>query len=62
MTDRLLTTAEVADRLRKPIATLRYWRSLGQGPRGFRLGRTVVYAEAEVSAWIEEQARSQGAA
>ena len=32
MTDRLLTGAEVAERLNMPQATLRYWRHVGEGP------------------------------
>jgi hypothetical protein len=39
----LLTITEAADLLRAPVATLRYWRHLGTGPRSFRLGRRVLY-------------------
>ena len=39
----LLTIAEAASLVRAPVATLRYWRHLGTGPRSFRLGRRVVY-------------------
>ena len=31
--DELLTMQEVADVVRVPVATLRYWRHLGTGPR-----------------------------
>ena len=31
--DELLTISEVAAIVRAPIATLRYWRHLGNGPR-----------------------------
>ena len=44
MTDhepQLLTIDEAAAIVRAPIATLRYWRHLGTGPRSFRLGRRV---------------------
>jgi hypothetical protein len=34
MNDRLLTIAEVSEMLRGPIATLRWWRHIGEGPRG----------------------------
>jgi hypothetical protein len=44
----LLTTAEVAVITRAPIATVRYWRHLGTGPRSFRVGRRVVYRRSEV--------------
>jgi hypothetical protein len=39
--DELLTMQEVADIVRVPVATLRYWRHLGTGPRSFRIGRSV---------------------
>ena len=41
--DELLTISEVAAIVRAPLATLRYSRHLGAGPRSFRLGRRVVY-------------------
>jgi len=53
-----LTTGEVADVLRVPAGTLRYWRHLGTGPRSVRLGRTVVYSRADLHAWIAEQVTS----
>ena len=54
----LLTIAEAALLLRAPVATLRYWRHLGTGPHGFRLGRRVVYQRADVTAWLVEQAEA----
>lgn len=53
MQDRILTIEEVAEKTRKPVATLRYYRSRGGGPASFRLGRRVVYREADVDAWID---------
>jgi len=53
--DELLTIAEVADVLRVPVATLRYWRHLGTGPRSFRVGRGVRYWRSEVSGWLHAQ-------
>ena len=50
--DELLTIVEVADVLRVPVATLRYWRHLGTGPHSFRIGRGVRYWRSEVSAWL----------
>ena len=38
-----------------PVATLNNWRSIGRGPRSFRLGRAVKYLVADVAAWIERQ-------
>ena len=54
--DELLTISEVAAIVRAPIATMRYWRHLGTGPRSFRLGRRVVYRVGDLQAWIETQA------
>lgn len=52
----LMTTAEVADYLKTPPATLRFWRHKGTGPKGFRLGgRRVMYRRQDVDAWLMEQ-------
>ncbi len=53
--DELLTIAEVAAIVRAPVATLRYWRHLGTGPRSFRVGRGVRYWRTDVTAWLEQQ-------
>ncbi len=55
----LLTLTEAAELLRAPVATLRYWRHLGTGPRGFRLGRRVLYRRGDLLAWIDAQ-RDEG--
>ena len=51
----LLTITEAAAILRTPVATLRYWRYLGTGPRSFRLGRRVLYRTDDLQAWIQAQ-------
>ena len=51
----LLTITEAAQLLRAPVATLRYWRHLGTGPRSFRLGRRVLYRRDDLHAWIDAQ-------
>ena len=51
----LLIIAEAAELLRAPVATLRYWRHLGTGPRSFRLGRRVLYRRDDLHAWIDAQ-------
>ena len=56
--DELLTISEVAAIVRAPIATMRYWRHLGTGPRSFRLGRRVVYRVGDLQAWIDTQANA----
>jgi len=55
MTD-LLTLEEVSSRTRVPVATLRYWRSIGSGPATFRLGRRVMAYEVDVDTWIKAEA------
>ena len=54
--DELLTISEVAAIVRAPIATLRYWRHLGNGPRSFRVGRGVRYWRHDVTDWLHQQA------
>ncbi|MEU0166767.1 helix-turn-helix domain-containing protein [Streptomyces iakyrus] len=45
---RYLTTAEVAERYRTAESTVRYWRQIGKGPRGIKIGKRVLYPEAEL--------------
>ena len=53
---RLLTSAEVAQIIRVPHATLRYWRHIGIGPKSFKMGpRRVLYRVEDVLAWVSEQ-------
>lgn len=57
-----MTTAEVAELLRVPAETVRYWRHVGgKGPRSFKIpgGRRVLYAREDVDAFIAE-ARAAG--
>ena len=51
----MVTTQELAELIGVPVATLNNWRSIGRGPRSFRLGRAVKYLVADVAAWIEQQ-------
>ena len=53
--DELMSMKEVAALVRVPEATLRYWRHLDTGPRGFRVGRSVRYWRNDVLGWLEEQ-------
>lgn len=52
MEDDLLLTSEVSKLVRRPDATLRYWRHIGAGPKSFRLQGRIVYRRSEVSRWI----------
>ncbi len=54
-----ITTEEFALIARTSPATIRYWRHVGHGPRGFKLGRRVLYDEAEVRGWIASERRAQ---
>jgi DNA-binding transcriptional MerR regulator len=55
----LLTTAEVAEILRAPISTVRYWRHIGGGPARFRLGRRVLYRRCDVETSLDGVRTSQ---
>ena len=36
-------------------ATLRFWRSRGEGPRYFRAGKLIRYRRVDLDSWIEER-------
>ena len=52
----MLTVEDVAQMAGLAVGTIRYWRSIGTGPKSFRLGRRVVYKRADVQRWIDEAA------
>lgn len=58
--DVMLTLDEAAALVRAPVATLRYWRHMGTGPRSFRVGRAVRYWRGDVVAWLHEQTIHSG--
>lgn len=43
-----LTTEDVAARYRTAPSTIRYWRHIGYGPKGIKVGRRVLYSPAEI--------------
>ncbi len=47
-----MTTAEVSAFLRIPVGTLHYWRHVGSGPTGFKLGRRLMYNRSDVEAFL----------
>ena len=53
--DELLTPAEVADRVRRPIATVKYWRAVKLGPESANVGGRVLYRASDVEKWIEQE-------
>ena len=56
---RFMTTTEVAGLCRTPVETVRFWRHTGKGPKSFKVGRRVLYAVADVEAWLAD-ARQAG--
>jgi len=57
----LLTLSEAAAQLRRPDATLRYWRYLGTGPRSFKMRGRVFYRQGAVDEWLAaEEKKSVG--
>lgn len=52
----LMTMDEVSEATGIPVATLRYYRHLGnKGPRSALLGSRVMYREQDVAKWINDQ-------
>jgi excisionase family DNA binding protein len=54
VSERLLTAAELAERLALSTSTVLDWFEAGRLP-GFKLGRVVRFRESEVLEWLEEQ-------
>jgi hypothetical protein len=48
-------TVDLVEEYGIPEGTWRWWRHRGEGPRSFKLGRTVFYADHDVVEWIESQ-------
>ncbi len=58
------TTAEIAERYRTAASTVRYWRHIGYGPKGTKVGRRFLYPAVAVKKFDEEllaKAASHGA-
>lgn len=51
----LLRTAEISDQTGIPVATPRWWRQRGEGPRSFELGKTVFYDANDMAARVESE-------
>ena len=59
--EKVLTLNEVAEMIRVPPATLRYWRHQRTGPTSFKMGpRRVMYRERDVLDWIDTQYAQSG--
>lgn len=57
-----LTTADVAARYRTAASTIRYWRHIGFGPKGIKVGRRVLYPQAELDRFEQRLAAEQESA
>jgi hypothetical protein len=55
-----LTLPEVAKHYRTTEGTVRYWRHIGYGPRGVKLGTRVLYPRAEIGRFDRELTASAG--
>jgi excisionase family DNA binding protein len=51
-----LTTAEAAEILRTPIATLYQWRHRSEGPPAHKIGKRLLYKRVDLLEWICGQA------
>ncbi len=54
MSERYLTTSDLAELFRTSPETVRYWRHTGYGPKGRKVGRRVLYERSEVEAFWNE--------
>jgi hypothetical protein len=59
--DVLLTPVEVAERVRRPVATVRFWRATGTGPKSANIGGRVLYKASDVETWIAEEIKADNA-
>ncbi|WP_262406251.1 AlpA family transcriptional regulator [Protaetiibacter sp. SSC-01] len=57
-TEPLMTVEDLSAYLVIPVATLYKWRTLGEGPRGIRIGRHIRYHRSEVQAWLAARAEA----
>ena len=57
--DGVLDTEQASDHVGVNPGTLRYWRSIKQGPVWFRLGpRKIGYRRTDLDRWLSEQFRA----
>ncbi|MFI9486983.1 helix-turn-helix transcriptional regulator [Promicromonospora sp. NPDC052451] len=47
------TVEELCEKLHASPETVRSWRKNGTGPRAYKIGRHVLFEEADVRAWIK---------
>ena len=59
--EELLTLSEVAEILKVPLNTLRWWRQIGTGPEFFKIGRHLVTTVGDVRRFIRQERQGQRA-
>ncbi len=55
-----LTTEEVAAMCRTRPTTVKYWRHIGYGPPGAKVGKRILYRRSDVQAWLESRFDAPG--
>ena len=58
----LMTTKETSAYIRQAVQTLAKWRVYGLGPKWAKIGRSVLYEQTDVDAWIESRTRTSTSA
>lgn len=53
--EELLTLEDVAQILRRPENTIRWWRQTGKGPEFFKIGRQLHITAGDLRRWIRQQ-------
>jgi excisionase family DNA binding protein len=56
----LMTIPQLCEYLNVEVSTVYMWRTRGRGPRGFRVGKKILFRQTDVVAWLEEQRRRSG--
>jgi len=56
----MLTPEELSSLLAVPVATVYRWRSRGEGPPGFRVGRHVRFRVEDVERWLDQRRDTDG--
>ncbi|AEJ94140.1 hypothetical protein THIBAULT_68 [Mycobacterium phage Thibault] len=50
-----MTLEDFAREAQVPLATVRYWKQVGYGPRYARIGRRVMVQREEAREWLKKQ-------
>ncbi|WP_082949694.1 helix-turn-helix domain-containing protein [Mycobacterium sp. ACS4331] len=51
----LMTLTDLCKELGISESTAYYWRQVGKGPKGARIGKALRYRRSDVEAWLDEQ-------